>query len=33
MGISIKLNDLRKSKTDAREVDYSMADEFISDKP
>ena len=33
MGISIKLNDLRKSKTDAREVDFSMADEFISDKP
>ncbi len=32
MGISIKLNDLRKSKTDAREVDFSMADEFISDK-
>ncbi len=32
MGISKKLNDLRKSKTDAREVDFSMADEFISDK-
>lgn len=32
MGISIKLNDLRKSKTDAREVYFSMADEFISDK-
>lgn len=33
MGISIKLNDLRKSKSEAKEVDFSMAESLVADQP
>ena len=33
MGISIKLNDLRKTDSEAKEVDFSSAEHLAADEP